>query len=59
MTSLVVSHDRDLAFDVADHIAVIHEGRILAVGTPEEVKRQPDPLIQKFLHADFKRQNQS
>jgi phospholipid/cholesterol/gamma-HCH transport system ATP-binding protein len=53
VTSLVVSHDRDLAFGVASRIAVIHEGRILAIGTPDEVKRQPDPVIQKFLHADF------
>jgi phospholipid/cholesterol/gamma-HCH transport system ATP-binding protein len=53
VTSLVVSHDRDLAFGVASRIAVIHEGRILAIGTPDEVKRQTDPVIQKFLHADF------
>jgi len=54
VTSLVVSHDRDLAFGVADRIAVINEGRILAIATPDEVKRNPDPLIQKFLHADMK-----
>jgi phospholipid/cholesterol/gamma-HCH transport system ATP-binding protein len=54
VTSLVVSHDRDLAFGVADRIAVINEGRILSIGAPEEVKRQADPLIQKFLHADLK-----
>jgi len=59
VTSLVVSHDRDLAFGIADRIAVIHEGRILAIGTPDEVKRLSDPLIHKFLHADFTRQNQS
>ena len=53
VTSLVVSHDRDLAFGVADRIAVIHDGRILAIGTPEEVKRNPNPLIRKFLYADF------
>jgi len=54
VTSLVVSHDRDLAFGVADRMAVINEGRILAIGTPEEVKLNPDPLIQRFLQADFK-----
>jgi phospholipid/cholesterol/gamma-HCH transport system ATP-binding protein len=53
VTSLVVSHDRDLAFGVADRIAVINEGRILTIGTPDEVKRHPNPLVQKFLHADF------
>jgi phospholipid/cholesterol/gamma-HCH transport system ATP-binding protein len=55
VTSLVVSHDRDLAFGVADRMAVLHEGRILTIGTPAEVQRQSDPLIQKFLQADFKR----
>jgi phospholipid/cholesterol/gamma-HCH transport system ATP-binding protein len=54
VTSLVVSHDRDLAFGVADRIAVINEGRILTIGTPDEVKRHNDPLVKRFLHADFK-----
>jgi len=58
VTSLVVSHDRDLAFGVADRIAVINEGRILTIGTPDAVKRFNDPLVQKFLHADFKREPQ-
>src|SRR6185503_8155963 len=40
VTSLVVSHDRDLAFGVADRIAVIHEGRILTIGTPDEVRNK-------------------
>ena len=56
VTSLVVSHDRDLAFGVADRIAVINEGQILTIGTPDEVKRKSDRLIQQFLHADFKRE---
>ena len=56
VTSLVVSHDRDLAFGVADRIAVINEGTILTIGTPEEVRRSPDPLVHKFLNANFKRQ---
>jgi len=40
---------------VADRIAVINEGRILTIGTPDAVKQYPDPLVQQFLHADFKR----
>jgi len=59
VTSIVVSHDRDLAFGVADRIAVINEGRIVVVGTPGEVKNSGDPLVQKFLNADFKREPQS
>jgi phospholipid/cholesterol/gamma-HCH transport system ATP-binding protein len=54
VTSLIVTHDRDLAFGVADHIAFINEGRIVTIGTPGEVKRFNDPLVQKFLHADLK-----
>lgn len=56
VTSIVVTHDRDLAFGVGDRIAVIIEGNIVAIGTPDEVKSKSDPLVQKFLHADIKRQ---
>ena len=57
VTSLVVSHDRDLAFGVADRIAMINEGQIIAIGTPEEIKQNRHPLIHKFLRADFKLTN--
>jgi phospholipid/cholesterol/gamma-HCH transport system ATP-binding protein len=59
VTTLVVSHDRELAFGIADRIAVINDGRILKIGTPDEVKRFDDPLIRKFLNADFKRETKS
>ena len=55
VTSLVVSHDRDLAFGIADRIAVINDGRILTIGTPDQIKRSPDPWIQQFLNASLKR----
>jgi phospholipid/cholesterol/gamma-HCH transport system ATP-binding protein len=55
VTSLIVSHDRDLAFGVADRIAVINDGKIISVGAPDEIKSSSNPLIQNFLHADFKR----
>lgn len=54
VTSLVVTHDRDLAFGVADRIAIMAEGEILFVGTPAEVRRSDHPFIRKFLTADFK-----
>jgi len=55
VTSLVVSHDRELAFGVADRIAVLRDGRILTIGSPAEVRAHPDPVVQEFLHAGFKR----
>src|ERR1041384_205586 len=56
VTTLVVSHDRELAFGVADRIAVINEGQILASGTPDEVKGSANPLVKEFLSAHFHRQ---
>lgn len=55
VTSLVVSHDRDLAFGIADRIAVINDGQIFAIGTTEEIKRNQDPFVRHFLNAQFKR----
>jgi len=55
VTSLVVSHDRDLAFGIADRIAVLLDGRIVAVGRPEEVRGLSDPAIRNFLNAKLTR----
>src|ERR1044071_6988589 len=49
MTSVVVTHDMKSAFDVADRIAYLHEGRIYFHGTPDEIQQSADPLIQDFL----------
>ncbi len=51
-TSLIVSHDLRMAFAIADRIAMIHEGRIIAAGTPEEIRQHPDPLVQRFIAHD-------
>ena len=53
VTSIVVTHDRDLAFNVADRIAIIAEGMIVLVGTPAEVRASNHPLVQAFLNAEF------
>jgi phospholipid/cholesterol/gamma-HCH transport system ATP-binding protein len=53
VTTLVVSHDRELAFGIAHRMAVLNEGRIVAIGTPAEIKRNPDPRVQQFLHASI------
>ncbi len=55
-TSIVVTHDRDLAFAVADRIAIIDEGQIVAVGTPEEVRANPHAVVRRFLSADLKQE---
>jgi phospholipid/cholesterol/gamma-HCH transport system ATP-binding protein len=50
-TSIVVTHDRDLAFGIADRVAMIIAGEILFVGTPDEFQRHPDPRIHNFVDA--------
>ncbi len=49
VTSIVVTHDMKNAFDVADNIAYLHEGRIYFHGTPTELQESGDPLLQDFL----------
>jgi phospholipid/cholesterol/gamma-HCH transport system ATP-binding protein len=56
VTEIVVSHDRDLAFGVADRIAIINDGEILLIGTPAEVRRSTNPMIQNFLNASLQRE---
>ena len=57
VTSIVVSHDRDLAFGIADRVAIMREGRILCVGTPAEVRRSGDARVKEFLEVSFKKDN--
>ena len=54
VTSIVVTHDRDLAFGIADRIAMMYEGEIIAIGTVNEIKNHKHPVIHRFLNADFK-----
>jgi phospholipid/cholesterol/gamma-HCH transport system ATP-binding protein len=49
VTSVVVSHDMGVALAIADRILVLDQGRILAIGGVEEIKRSPEPLIRDFL----------
>jgi phospholipid/cholesterol/gamma-HCH transport system ATP-binding protein len=49
VTSIVVTHDMKSAFDVGNHIAYLHEGRIYFYGTPAELQGTADPLLQDFL----------
>ena len=48
-TSLVVSHDMQCALDIADHILVLDNGAIVDRGTPAELKKSVQPLVQDFL----------
>ncbi|MBQ0132501.1 MAG: ABC transporter ATP-binding protein, partial [Comamonas sp.] len=51
LTSILVSHDVEETFHVADHVVILGAGGIAAQGTPDEVRHNPDPLVQQFIHA--------
>lgn len=49
VTIVVVTHELESAFAVADQIALIHMGRVLITGSPEEVQECSDPVVRAFL----------
>ena len=53
VTSIVVTHDRDLACGVASRVAFLSDGRVHFVGTPTELRANTDPLVRDFLTIDF------
>ena len=51
-TAVMVSHEIPEIFRIADRVAVLHEGRIRAVGTSAEVEGTDDPIVLQFLHGE-------
>jgi phospholipid/cholesterol/gamma-HCH transport system ATP-binding protein len=51
VTSVIVSHDLEETFQIADQVIVLANGRIAAQGTPDEVRHSDDPLVQQFVQA--------
>ena len=52
LTSIIVSHDLDETFAIADHVIILANGRIAAQGTPQEVRHSTDPLVYQFVNAE-------
>jgi phospholipid/cholesterol/gamma-HCH transport system ATP-binding protein len=48
-TAVVVSHDLESIYLMADYVAMLFEGAIIAYGTVDEVRRSPNPIVQQFL----------
>ncbi|MBC7395196.1 phospholipid/cholesterol/gamma-HCH transport system ATP-binding protein [Variovorax sp. GrIS 2.14] len=51
LTSIVVSHDLDETFRIADHVIVLANGKIAAQGSPSDVRQSTDPLVHQFVNA--------
>lgn len=57
VTSIVVSHDRDLALTVSDRVAILRQGHLLAVDTPDAIRETRDPVIRDFLNPQIDLRN--
>jgi len=49
VTSIAVTHDMVNAYKIADRISMLYDGRIIESGTPEEIKKSRNPVVQQFI----------
>jgi phospholipid/cholesterol/gamma-HCH transport system ATP-binding protein len=49
VTSLVITHDMKSAYAISDRIAMLFEGQVVEVGTPEEIKRTDNLIVRGFV----------
>ncbi len=49
VTGVAVTHDMVSAYKIADRIAMLHEGKIIEIGTPEQIRSTSNPLVKRFV----------
>jgi phospholipid/cholesterol/gamma-HCH transport system ATP-binding protein len=49
VTSIIVTHEMDSAFRIGTKMAMLYQGKIIAQGTPDEMKRSDNPVVSQFL----------
>lgn len=52
ITSVVVTHDMNSVFRISDRVAMLHMGRVLEVGTPEQIKNSKNEIVQQFIKGE-------
>ena len=52
-TSVVVTHDIESAYHIADRIAMLYNGEIIECGTPDEIKESTNPIVQQFVNGEI------
>ncbi len=50
VTSVVVTHEMDSAFRIADRMVLLDQGKFIVSGTPDEMRDSTDPLVRQFVH---------
>jgi phospholipid/cholesterol/gamma-HCH transport system ATP-binding protein len=54
VTSICVTHDMESAYMIANKIGMLYEGKIIAEGTPEEIKNSKNAIVRQFIHGSTK-----
>ena len=54
VTSVVVTHDMQSAYYIADRIAMLYKGKVIACDTPEGIKHSDNPIVQQFITGSIK-----
>jgi phospholipid/cholesterol/gamma-HCH transport system ATP-binding protein len=49
VTSVAITHDMHSAYKISDRIAMLYKGEILEVGTPDQIRNSPSPIVQQFI----------
>lgn len=52
VTSIAVTHDMTSAYKIASKIAMLYNGKIITVGTPDEIKNTKNPVVKQFIHGE-------
>jgi phospholipid/cholesterol/gamma-HCH transport system ATP-binding protein len=52
VTSIVVSHDLESIFSIADRVAMLYQGRVRILGTQEELRASTDPVVHQFIRGE-------
>ncbi len=54
LTTIIVSHDLNFALYLSDRVAMMHDGEVVALGTPDEIKKSQNPLVRNFIYTTTK-----
>lgn len=53
-TTVIVTHDLNFALYISDRLAMMHDGRVIDIGTPKEMKASSNPIVQGFIYTTTK-----
>jgi len=53
LTSVVVTHNMESVFRIADRVAMIYKGQVIEIATPEEIKKSKNPIVKQFINGNI------